>query len=254
MPRAEQVSRNRPIRERLEKFDANAWAKLFLSSLQRVKSQQSRLAAKHLKPELQAEVERDHRRSARALLLLDYDGTLVPIAPSPELAVPDGELVQLLSRLSADAKNSVFIISGRARATLEDWFGQTPVGIIAEHGAWLRDPASRATERRNSAPGENGGWRSSQPISADWKEQVAAILHLFVAQVAGSMIEEKEYSIAWHYRSADPELGGDPAPGPRLHSGRRRRPDGRRHLPYPAGLRDQRARWPTLLERTLLPQ
>jgi trehalose 6-phosphate synthase/phosphatase len=211
LPLGEQVSRNQLIRERLEKFDASSWAKLFLSALARVKSQQSRLATKQLKPALQDEVVRDHQRARRALLLLDYDGTLVPIAARPELAAPDRELVQLLSRLSADERNAVYLISGRGRATLEGWFGQKEVGIIAEHGAWIREPHPREGQGRGTAPGEYGEWRLTQPVSAEWKEQVASILRLFVAQVAGSMLEEKDYSIAWHYRAADPELGGERA-------------------------------------------
>jgi trehalose 6-phosphate synthase/phosphatase len=211
MPLAEQVRRNRLIRERLEKFDASSWAKLFLSALARVKAQQSRLATKQLKPDQQAEVERDHQRSRRALLLLDYDGTLVPIAARPELAAPDRELLQLLSRLSADEKNFVYLISGRGRSTLEGWFGQTPVGIIAEHGAWIREPRARESHDRSPAPQQGGEWRLTQPVSAEWKEQVASILRLYGAQVAGSILEEKDYSIAWHYRAADPELGGQRA-------------------------------------------
>jgi trehalose 6-phosphate synthase/phosphatase len=197
MPREEQVRRNQLIRERLEAFDASGWAKQFLATLAQVKSQQTRLATKRLAPELQAKLVRDQRAARRALLLLDYDGTLVPIAPRPELAVPTPELLALLSRLARDPRNSVYAISGRDRSTLERWLGETGVGLIAEHGVWLKEPG--------------GSFRLTKPVSAEWKEQVGAILRLFVSQVAGSLLEEKDYALAWHYRGADPELGAQRA-------------------------------------------
>jgi trehalose 6-phosphate synthase/phosphatase len=193
MPAAEQARRNQPIRERLQAYDAVGWANHFLSSLARVKEQQGRIATKLLTADLQEQVQREHRAAKRALFLLDYDGTLVPIAARPELASPDPELTSLLSQLARDAHNCVFLVSGRDRGNLERWFGQTGAGLIAEHGAWLREP--------------DGEWRLTRPISPDWKEQVTSFLRMFAAQVAGSLLEEKELSIAWHYRGADPELG-----------------------------------------------
>jgi trehalose 6-phosphate synthase/phosphatase len=193
MPRAEQIRRNQPIRERLARYDAENWAKQFLSALTRVKEQQGRLATKQLGGELGERVVQRHRAAQRALLLLDYDGTLVPIAARPELAVPDTGLIDLLSRLAVQEKNRLFVISGRDRGSLAHWFGSLPMGLVAEHGAWLREPF--------------GEWRLTRPLSSEWKERVAAILRLFVAQVAGSHVEEKEYSLAWHYRGAEPGLG-----------------------------------------------
>ena len=72
------------------------------------------------------------------LLLLDYDGTLVPIARTPELAVPDQELITLLARLAATPGLDLAIVSGRPRATLEWWFGGLPVSLWADHGYWYR--------------------------------------------------------------------------------------------------------------------
>ena len=46
-------------------------------------------------------------------------------------------------------------------------------------------------------------WRMLRPLTADWKERVRPILHL-TKTAPGRMIEEKEFSLAWHYRRADP--------------------------------------------------
>ncbi|HKB43279.1 MAG TPA: trehalose-phosphatase, partial [Chitinophagaceae bacterium] len=43
--------------------------------------------------------------------------------------------------------------------------------------------------------------------SDQWKEEIRNILQVFVSRCAGSFIEEKSYSIAWHYRNTQPDLG-----------------------------------------------
>jgi trehalose 6-phosphate synthase/phosphatase len=74
---------------------------------------------------------------------------------------------------------------------LEEWFGQLPVSLVAEHGVWLR---SKGTE-----------WRMLRAITTDWKERVRPILQVYVDRLPGAVLEEKEFSLAWHYRRADPE-------------------------------------------------
>ena len=72
-------------------------------------------------------------QSARRILLaLDYDGTLVPLAPRPDQAVPNREVLDVLARLARDPRNVVYAISGRDRGTLQRWLGETGIGLIAE--------------------------------------------------------------------------------------------------------------------------
>ena len=137
---------------------------------------------------------KQRRDQGRLRLLLDYDGTLVPIAATPELAVPDDELVALLSRL-ADARDlDVALVSGRPRATLEWWFGGLPVALWADHGYWYR-----------ARPG--AAWRPALPESHGWMDALRPILDRFIADTPGARLEPKAASIAWHYRNADPVLG-----------------------------------------------
>ena len=70
-------------------------------------------------------------------------------------------------------------------------FGALPVSVIAEHGMWLR---------------KNGqDWRQLKVTPIGWKERVRPILQLYVDRLPGALLEEKEFSLAWHYRKADPE-------------------------------------------------
>ena len=80
------------------------------------------------------------------------------------------------------------------------------MGLIAEHGAWIREPGSTGSGPR-SAASEAAGWELIKPLSHSWKAQLLPRLRLYADRVPGSFVEEKEFSLAWHYRKADPELG-----------------------------------------------
>ncbi len=76
--------------------------------------------------------------------LLDYDGTLVPLARYPELATPDRALLPLLSALAASPQIELEIVSGRTRETIDKWFAELPVSLWAEHGFWHRPEKAAA--------------------------------------------------------------------------------------------------------------
>jgi trehalose 6-phosphate synthase/phosphatase len=140
-----------------------------------------------------AELAAELARAPALVLLLDYDGTLVPFADVPEHAVPDPPLLTTLRRLAARPATTVHIVSGRAPDTLERWLGTLPVWLHAEHGFWSR------------APG--GSWEGVAAPDLDWHTRARPILEEFVARTAGSSIEAKRTSLAWHYRRVDPEFG-----------------------------------------------
>src|SRR5581483_991536 len=135
-----------------------------------------------------------YRKADKRLLLLDYDGTLVPFASRPQEAAPDQELRTLLEGLISDPANFVFVISGRKANDLERWFGHlSKLGLAAEHGARWRVPGSAHWEGRST--------------DGAWKQTVRPILQHFVDRTPGSFIEEKEFALVWHFRSIEPEFG-----------------------------------------------
>ena len=136
-----------------------------------------------------------HFRQTDALhLLLDYDGTLVPLAERPELASPDDEIRALLAALSARQGVHTAIISGRSRETLERWLGDLSIELWAEHGFWHR-----------TAP--SGAWQAAQAVPPPWLDAIVAILRRFMDGTPGSHVEVKSASAAWHYRRVDGDLG-----------------------------------------------
>jgi trehalose 6-phosphate synthase/phosphatase len=133
-------------------------------------------------------------RAAPALLLvLDYDGTLVPFALTPELAGPDSEVIALLQNLAARPRTAVHVVSGRTRETLESWLGPLPIGLHAEHGLSSRAPS--------------GVWLTATTSPQEWRPAVLARMQTFAAETPGAFVEEKSVGLAWHYRAADPALG-----------------------------------------------
>jgi trehalose 6-phosphate synthase/phosphatase len=192
MPENEQVRRNRIMQERLRNYDIKVWANDFMTILSQIKKEQKELSAKEVNDKIKTEIIDDYLRSESRLIFLDYDGTLVPFASTPEAAKLDAELQNLLVSLAEDAKNQVVIISGRNKESLEKFFEDVNIGLVAEHGAWIRD--------------NRGKWVTTGDYNTDWKEKVRPILDRFKRRTPGALVEEKDFSLVWHYRRADPEL------------------------------------------------
>ena len=191
MPVEEQVRRNRLLQERLRRYNVVRWAEDFVQALEATQKTEAARQARALSGKVLAGLIQQYRSAVRRALLLDYDGTLVPFVEDPSLARPDQEVLELLTGLATAARNEVIIVSGRPRRDLEEWFGALPVALVAEHGVWLRP--------------KGGDWRMLKTITTEWKERVRPILQLYVDRLPGALLEEKEFSLAWHYRRADPE-------------------------------------------------
>ncbi|HZU38146.1 MAG TPA: bifunctional alpha,alpha-trehalose-phosphate synthase (UDP-forming)/trehalose-phosphatase, partial [Gemmataceae bacterium] len=192
MPAEEQINRMSVLRERTRRYDVFHWASDFLKVL---REQRSMLGRNILSSAARQRLLNDWRRSEHRLLLCDYDGTLVPIRPTPAEARPSPEILDTLARLASLA--DVVIVSGRPRSVLETWLGPLDVSLVAEHGVWVR-------RRRHE-------WIRAVALNTEWKQTVRDLMELYVHRLPGSMIEEKEYTLAWHYRQAEPELAAQRA-------------------------------------------
>jgi len=192
MPPLEQLERNKVMQERLRRYGISRWSQDFLDALSDIKKTQEKMSANRLSESMTKKLAEDCRKSNKRLFLLDYDGTLVGFKGKPAEAGPDDEIITLLQRLTRDPMNTVVIISGRDRTTLEDWLGNIGAALVAEHGGWVRL--------------ENQRWQSPVPFDMTWKETIRPILELHTDRTPGSTVEEKDFSLVWHYRRADPEL------------------------------------------------
>ena len=190
MPEEEQIERNRVMQKRIQRYNVMRWAEEFMDRLVHTKELQKEMHARMLSPEMKMRLLGDYRSAQRRLFLLDYDGTLVPFFGKPQEARPGDDLLQLLEKLGANPKNETVLLSGRDKETLERWFGTLSLGLVSEHGVWVKEDE----------------WEMIEPLTDDWKEDIRPILELYMDRTPGSFIEEKGFSLVWHYRKADPGL------------------------------------------------
>jgi len=192
MPETEQASRLKNMQARLKKYAVDYWAANFLKEQDKHLHNRRQFHINKLDDPIKDVIRSAYTNSRKRLIILDYDGTLMPFHIDPSAVFPDQNLIGLLHLLLADPCNKIVINSGRDRQTMEDWLGFPGLDLAAEHGVWLKDTRE---------------WRRTPGLSNDWKVDVRAALENIVERTPGSFIEEKEFSIAWHYRQIDKDLG-----------------------------------------------
>jgi len=144
------------------------------------------------------EIVSAYKRSSKRLLLIDYDGTLVPIAKMPNLAVPSEEILSLAWTLTQNPKTFTYVITGRERRFMEESFSGIKIGLSCEHGCFFKP------FKHN----ENTQWLNiTSELDLSWKSAIKAVFDDYTDRTPGSFVETKEIGISWHYRNADPEFG-----------------------------------------------
>ena len=170
----------------------------------------------HAEPAVIAATIADRARDAHLLLLFDFDGTLVEFQPDPTAVWLPGDRRELVERLVARPRTSVAVVSGRrledvrarTRLTADLYFAGLHGLEIAGQGEHFVHPAVAS--------------------SAALVHAIADALRPHVAEVPGVFIEDKGFSIAMHYREADPASHPtviacfDEAAAPALSDGRLR--------------------------------
>lgn len=130
-----------------------------------------------------------YKRATSRAILLDFDGTLVGFNVDPLAVKPPATTVAILKKLAENRANTVAIISGRSHHTLQEWLGELPIIMYAEHGLLRRDASKK--------------WHTLVPNSAPWRSSVYSLFSKAVTQAPGSFIEEKTASIVWQYRGSE---------------------------------------------------
>jgi trehalose 6-phosphate phosphatase len=120
-------------------------------------------------------------------VLLDIDGTLLELMPTPrEVWVPPG-LTKTLKRLLVRTNGALALVSGRSLNDIDLIFAPDQFPVVGGHGAEMRiDPHSESVA--SYAP----------PMDKELKRRLAAIAKLS----PGILLEDKGYSLALHYRLA----------------------------------------------------
>ena len=193
MPEELQIESMNSMQKSLKRYNIHAWVKLFMDELANVKKEQSHLKTRLIDNQLSEEIKHAYKQSEERLIFLDYDGTLVGFNENPDDSKPDQELIEILDYLTKDKNNHIVIISGRGRQSLEEWMKPYSLDIVAEHGVWIK---------RMGKP-----FKTFIKINASWKKETLSLLERYVNRTPGSFVEEKDYSLVWHYRKVETGLG-----------------------------------------------
>lgn len=195
MPNLERRHRMRRLRERVQRSDNLSWATTFKLAWQEASSSKTKkrsVGLTGISVPLLIETILSYRIKS---LFLDYDGTLVPIVASPDLAVPSKATLHLLHMLSRIPDFEVAIITGRSQEFCLQHLGDLPITLASEHSAFVRIRGDRhfvATFNLEELE--------------HFKEVARPYLARYLARVPGSQLEEKVTSLVVHYRQSEPSF------------------------------------------------
>lgn len=188
MPLEEQSKRMTAMRERIQDYDVFAWTNDFFTQMNVLELEHERLKQVFLTNKGIQAIKTAYQSSQKRILFFDYDGTLAPILPDPSKAILSLQVKALIVQMAT--YNTVVIISGRDRHFLDQHFAGLPVHIVAEHGALSKKKGDQ-------------DWELNENYEENWKESIKPILDMYAKRCPGAFVEEKETSLAWHYRIAD---------------------------------------------------
>ncbi|XP_063610188.1 uncharacterized protein LOC134784089 [Penaeus indicus] len=189
MPKDERELRMQQLRHREREHDVNFWLQSFLKSV-------DCLADNNLTPgRLLPLREEDFSHflasyvteSSRLALILDYDGTLAPIAPHPDLAQMPEETRRVLERLAHMPDVNVAILSGRSMQNVKSMIGIEGITYAGCHGFEILHP---------------DGTMFMHPIPHEYEVQLEQLKKQLQEEVCrdGAWLEQKVSGITFHYR------------------------------------------------------
>ncbi|MGC9101503.1 bifunctional alpha,alpha-trehalose-phosphate synthase (UDP-forming)/trehalose-phosphatase [Desulfurella multipotens] len=191
MSKEEQSQRIEKMQERISRYNVFRWVSDYLNELNKTTLLQKQMESQFINQSIENQIISEYAKAKKRLIMLDYDGTLIDFVNSPKEAVPTKELIHLIHRLTQE-NNTIVIVSGRDKDTLQQWFENLNIAIVAEHGAFYKYP--------------NSNWKLYQNnIDKSWKNAIINILKLYSDRLPGSFIENKTFSIVFHYRNTDPQ-------------------------------------------------
>jgi len=194
MPRQEKHFRITSMQKFLRRYTATDWATRFITKLEAADPIPQRVPEIISSDRESITRVRDmilEHKPERLLVFLDYDGTIVPIEDSPELAsLPSSLREEIRALVHRYPWLKLVVISGRDSQFLQSQFEGVPIMLGSEHGAKFFDPEQNRWRRRIHRS------RSS------WYSIALEIVSDYARHVPRSFVEKKNFSIAWHYRQS----------------------------------------------------
>ncbi|XP_058126088.1 uncharacterized protein LOC131287999 [Anopheles ziemanni] len=195
MPEDERTLRMSRMRRREMQNDVNSWMRQFLKAMGSL--EEDDIGTTTMQPVsvddfddyLLNYIGYNHKLA----LLLDYDGTLAPIAPHPDLATLPPETKNVLQRLSNHSDVYVAIISGRNVENVKQMVGIEGITYAGNHGLEILHP---------------DGSKFVHPMPIEYEDKVSGLLKSLQDSVCGdgAWVENKGPLLTYHYRETPAEL------------------------------------------------
>lgn len=190
MKEDEKTRRWEKMREKIEDQTGDMWIINLVNQLNRVFDQQAALDTMAIPRLSYKDTMTRYEKAPSRIFFLDYEGTLASYgAVQKTVLTGNDKLVTILNELASDPRNIIYITSGRTVRELELLFNRVPgVGLIAENGCYIREPQ-----------GTDWVCFVDEEKHSEWKDTIKSILQYYVERVEGSWIEERGYSLIYHY-------------------------------------------------------
>lgn len=197
MPEDERSLRMGRMRRREMQQDVNSWMRQFLKAMDSL--EEDEIGTTTMQPVtvddfdyLLNYVGYNHKLA----LLLDYDGTLAPIAPHPDLAILPPETKNVLQRLSNHSDVYIAVISGRNVENVKKMVGIEGITYAGNHGLEILHP---------------DGSKFIHPMPMEYEDKVTTLLKALQEEVChdGAWVENKGALLTFHYRETPLELRAD---------------------------------------------
>ncbi|XP_015372030.1 PREDICTED: alpha,alpha-trehalose-phosphate synthase [UDP-forming]-like [Diuraphis noxia] len=192
MPEDEKILRMRCLRRREKEHDVDFWMRSFLKAMGTlILEDGDDVLPTTMQPvtlqDFDDYLSKYIGNSNKLALLLDYDGTLAPLAPHPDLAILPLETKGVLERLANMSDVYIAIISGRNVHNVKDMVGIEGLTYAGNHGLEILHP---------------DGSRFVHPMPKQYVEKVGDLLEVLQKQVCkdGAWVEDKGTLLTFHYR------------------------------------------------------
>ncbi|KAK4294988.1 hypothetical protein Pmani_032423 [Petrolisthes manimaculis] len=191
MPKDERELRMKQLRKREREHDVNFWLRNFLKTVDCLIDDERQFPPGRLFPMREEDFSQFLgsyvTESTRLALLLDYDGTLAPIAPHPDLAQMPPETKRVLERLSHMPDVNIAIISGRSLENVRSMVGIEGLTYAGNHGFEIVHP---------------DGTMFLHPVPHEFEKQLEILKQRLQEEVCtdGAWVENKGSCITYHFR------------------------------------------------------
>jgi len=195
MPDDEKTLRMSRLRRRESECDVNHWMRTFLKAMGSL--EEDDVGATLMRPVTIDDFDEYLLNyvgfSHKLALLLDFDGTLSPIAPHPDLADLPNETRSVLQRLSNHSDVFIAIISGRSVENVQKKVGIDGITYAGNHGLEILHP---------------DGSKFVHPMPVECEGKVSKLLQALQDSVCkdGAWVENKGALLTFHYRETPLEI------------------------------------------------